>query len=72
MKPNELVGRRIRKIRWMTEGELKSQGWHRQKVVVLELDDGTLIFGASDAEGNAGGALFGRDKRGNFYVTVGK
>jgi hypothetical protein len=45
MKPNELIGRRIKKIRWMTEGELKSQGWRAQKVVVLELNDGTLIFG---------------------------
>jgi hypothetical protein len=72
MKRNELAGRRIKKIRWMTKSELKSQGWHAQKVVVLELDDGTLIFGSSDAEGNAGGALFGRDGHGNFYVTVGK
>lgn len=72
-KTSPLVGRRIRNIRWMTTAELASEGWpSNQKVVTLELDDGTAIFPASDDEGNAGGALFGRDRQGTFYVTVGK
>lgn len=72
-KSEKLVGRRIAKIRWMTASELTSLGWPtRDKVVVLQLDDGTIIIPSSDDEGNSSGALFGRDKVGQFYVTVGK
>ena len=72
-KPGRLIGRRIAKIRWMTSSELAKEGWPaRDKVVVLELDDGTIIMPSSDYEGNSSGALFGRDSNGQFYVTVGK
>lgn len=72
-KPGKLVGRRIAKIRWMTPSELAKEGWPaRDKVVVLELDDGTVIMPSSDYEGNSSGALFGCDRNGQFFVTVKK
>jgi hypothetical protein len=52
-----LVGRTITRVRYLTRGELAVKGWNNA-CVVLELDDGTILFPSMDDEGNNGGALF--------------
>lgn len=53
----DLVGRRIVGARYLDEEEVGSLGW-RVSVLVMELDDGTLLFPSRDDEGNDGGAMF--------------
>jgi hypothetical protein len=52
-----LVGRTIVRARYMSEGERESMGWH-SRPVVLQLDDGNMIYSSSDDEGNDAGAMF--------------
>ena len=52
-----LVGRKIVAARYMTPEDMDGLGWDR-KALVLELDDGHLLFPSSDDEGNDAGALF--------------
>jgi hypothetical protein len=52
-----LVGRTIASVRWMDEEEMEASGWERSPIV-LQLDDGTLLFPSADDEGNNAGALF--------------
>lgn len=59
-----LVGRRIVGARYLTEEERLALGW-RCSVLVIELDDGSLLFPSTDDEGNDGGAMFGQDAEGN-------
>jgi len=47
----------------MTEEELAAEDWMALAgyvPVVLELDDGSLLYPSSDPKGNRPGALFGR------------
>ena len=53
----QLIGRRIILVRYMTQEEADDVGW-MSRPVVLVLDDGNLIYPASDDEGNDGGALY--------------
>lgn len=56
------LGKTIAKVRWMMKTELKEQGWEpRDKVPVLILNDGSMIFPSCDEEGNAPGCLFGEE-----------
>lgn len=52
----KIVGHRITAVRYMTDSELKESYWH-QKGIVLELDNGELLFPLSDEEGNSPGVL---------------
>jgi hypothetical protein len=52
-----LVGRKIVKVRYLSDGEMEHMGWHH-KPIVLHLDDDTLLFPSADDEGNDGGAIF--------------
>ena len=52
-----LVGRKIVMARYMSEDERTSMGW-RNRPIVLQLDDGNMIYPSSDDEGNAAGAMF--------------
>jgi hypothetical protein len=65
-RAKQLEGRTIVKARYLTEEEVGDLGWNLL-VIVLELDDGTLLFPSMDDEGNNGGALFGQ--RGGEDVT---
>lgn len=56
-----LLNRKIVKVRYMTENEMKDMGWYSRPVAFL-LDNGVWIFPSSDDEGNNGGALFTTDK----------
>lgn len=54
-----LVGHAIKGVRYLTREEAAALGWF-SRPLVIELDNGTLLFAASDDEGNDGGALFGQ------------
>lgn len=58
-----LVGRTITTVRYLTADEARGLGWY-ERPLVLELDDGTLLFPSRDAEGNDGGSLFGQSLNG--------
>lgn len=53
----ELVGKAIVAVRYLTEEEREELGWY-DRSVVIQLDDGTLIWPSRDDEGNGAGALF--------------
>lgn len=57
-----LVGRKIVKVSYMDAKETEALGWCR-RAVVIELDDGNLIFPSADDEGNGPGALFTNDDK---------
>ena len=57
----QLLGRKIVTVRYLTEKEASEMGWD-MRGIVLELDDGNLIFPSQDDEGNGAGALFTNDK----------
>ena len=53
----KLRGRSIVNVRIMTDEEMEDLGWY-SKSVVLQLDDGNLLFFSQDDEGNNAGACF--------------
>lgn len=55
---DQLKGRTIVSVRYMTSQEANALGWWSRPLMV-ELDDGTLIYAAIDGEGNGPGTLFG-------------
>jgi hypothetical protein len=59
-----LVGKKIVMARYMSKEEAENMGWY-SRPVVLQLNDGSIIFPSMDDEGNNGGALFGQDKDNN-------
>lgn len=68
----KVVGQEIVEVREMTPAEMAQEGWEPDNLhgppVVLELEDGSLLFASADAEGNGPGELFGRKGYTGFYV----
>jgi hypothetical protein len=65
----ELIGKKIVRIRPMSEAEKDAEGWENSGATsVIELDNGILIYPSQDDEGNGGGTMFGKDKKGTFYI----
>lgn len=56
-----LENRVIVLVRYMTEEESESLGWDHRPIV-LQLDDGNVVFPAKDPEGNEAGVLYTNDK----------
>jgi hypothetical protein len=56
----QFLGRKIVAVRYLSEKEVEEIGWSCQSIV-LQLDDGNLIYPSCDDEGNNGGALFTTD-----------
>ena len=52
-----LQGRKIIEARYMTDNEMRQQGWH-QRSVVFVLDNGTICLLSRDDEGNGPGSMF--------------
>lgn len=62
------VGCKISKVRYQTPEEQEEHGWHRPGVV-LELEDGGIIYASQDDEGNGPGTFFAVTKDGDpVYV----
>lgn len=64
-----LVGRKIVKVSYMDAKETEALGWCR-RAVVIELDDGNLIFLSADDEGNGSGALFINGDRSSILFVL--
>jgi hypothetical protein len=66
------IGRRIERVRDMTEDEAAELDWGRRDrpSAVLVLDDGTLLFPSRDDEGNGGGSLFEVSPAGGHFVVA--
>lgn len=52
------IGLKIKAVRMMTPHEVKEMDWYRPGVALV-LEDGGVIFGSRDEEGNDAGALMG-------------
>lgn len=52
----KIVGHRITGVRYMTDEEIEKSVWDK-KGIVLELDNGELLFPLTDEEGNSPGVL---------------
>lgn len=64
-----LVGRKIKAVRYLTQKEVESLGWYSRSVVI-ELDNGVLVWPSSDDEGNDAGALFTTDERADTLPVI--
>jgi hypothetical protein len=58
----QLKGRTIVEVRYLTAEEAAQLGWSRRPVV-MQLDDGNIVYASRDDEGNDGGALFTNNKK---------
>lgn len=58
----QLLGRKIVLVRYMLDSEMKQLGWYHRPVV-MQLDNGNLVWPSQDDEGNNGGALFTNDEK---------
>lgn len=54
---DQLLGRKIVKVRYMSAAEQSEMGWY-SRPVIMQLDDGNLIWASADEEGNDAGVLF--------------
>ena len=64
-----LVGRKIKAVRYLYPNEAEGLGWYGRSVVI-ELDNGVLIWPSTDDEGNHAGALFTTDKRADTLPVI--
>ena len=55
-----LVGRKVVAVRYMTTEEAEAHGWV-SRPLVIQLDNGLIVYPSRDDEGNDGGALFTND-----------
>ncbi len=51
----------------MTKAEQNAQAWY-EPAIVIELEDGTILFPSKDEEGNGTGVLFGRERSGEDFA----
>ena len=65
-----LKGRKIVAVRYLTTEEAEHMGWY-SRCVVMQLDDGTLVFPSTDDEGNNAGALFTSNKEAETLPVLG-
>ena len=65
----QLEGKKIVKVRYISEEEMEALGWY-SRCVVMELDDGNLVFPSQDDEGNGAGALFTNDKQNSVLPVL--
>ena len=54
-----LTGKKVKAVRYLSKAEADQLGWH-SRPLVIEFEDGTLLFPSRDDEGNDGGALLGQ------------
>ena len=54
----QLQGKKVAKVRYLTDIELVNFGWTKSPLVII-FEDGSYIFAQSDDEGNNAGSLAG-------------
>ena len=65
------VGRTVKEVRWITEGEAKDEGWDGMgqsslACSVVVFDDGSKVYASQDGEGNGPGCMFGVTESGEM------
>ena len=65
-----LIGKKIVGIRYQTKKEMEDEYWDKRSVVI-ELDDGSLLYPSQDEEGNGAGEIFMKKKDKSYYVLPG-
>lgn len=65
----QLLGRKIVNVRYMSKEEAEDMGWF-SRPVVLQLDDGNILYPSADDEGNDGGAMFTNDKQNDILPVL--
>jgi len=66
-----LLNRKIVKVRYMDDEEMEQVGFTFHRPLVLQLDDGTLIYPSKDDEGNDGGAIhYCKENDENYILPV--
>jgi hypothetical protein len=53
-----LVGKKVVSVRYMTDDEANSIGWY-SRPLIIQFEDGTTIYSSRDDEGNDGGSMHG-------------
>jgi len=74
MEPIELIGKRVKAIRLLTDKELDLEGWDNEQgapVTAIEFDDGTIVYASQDEEGNGPGELFGQHQGKTIMIIAG-
>jgi len=56
-----LLGKKIVAVRYLSTAEMEDLGWCNRPVV-LQLDDGNIIYPSQDDEGNGAGSFFTNDE----------
>ncbi len=64
----EMIGQTIKAIRPQTDAERDDEYWE-DPAVVIELDNGVLIYPSRDSEGNGPGTLFVKDGEETTLLT---
>ncbi len=64
---NLLLGKKIILVRYMTDAELTQTGFNKRGIII-QLDDGTIIWPVKDDEGNDAGAIHYSKKGDDDYV----
>jgi hypothetical protein len=65
----QLLNRTITSVRYMTDKEQLDMGWYK-KSLIIELDNGLLIYPSADSEGNDAGVVFTTDKDNNTLPAL--
>jgi hypothetical protein len=65
----QLVGKRIKKVRYMDDDLKRSYGFPHAPIVI-ELEDGTEIIPMTDDDSNDGGALAVVNESGSFGLSL--
>jgi hypothetical protein len=65
----QLLNRTITAVRYMTDKEQLDMGWYK-KSLIIELDNGLLIYPSADPEGNDAGVVFTTDKDNNTLPAL--
>jgi hypothetical protein len=60
-----MVGKVVSGVRWLNPAEVDEEGWGRSTLAIV-FTDGTIVYAASDDEGNDAGALFARGADGRL------
>ena len=63
-----LLNRTIVKVRYMDDEEMEQVGFTFDRPLVLQLDDGTLVYPSKDDEGNDGGAIHYQKENDEDYI----
>jgi len=64
-----LVGKKIKKVQWMTQEDAEHIGWYKRPLLLI-LDDGSIIYAQMDDEGNDGGAMYVQTKDKGHVLPV--